>query len=602
MKAPTFTTETDCCTWVDLLRSRALSSPNRRAYTFLIDGDEREVHSTYRQLDQRARAIASRLQSLGAEGERVVLLYPAGLEYIAAFLGCLYAGAVAVPLYPPRPNRGLQRIEAVLADAQAMFLMTDASVQLRLERLSGSRAPLAALQWLVTDEIDETHADLWVPPAVDGDTLAFLQYTSGSTAQPKGVMVCHRHLLDNTRTIQQAFEQTEDSVLVGWLPLFHDMGLIGVVLQALFLGAPCILMAPEAFLMKPVRWLRAISRYRAHTSGGPNFAYDYCARKITPDQRAELDLSHWQVAFNGAEPVRAATLESFADAFEPCGFRREAFYPCYGLAEATLFVSGGSRAAAPNCTTFDAQALAEGRALAAAPASNDTRTLVGCGRAWNDQEAVVVDPQSLRRCAPGRIGEIWVSGPSVALGYWNRPEETMAVFCARLPDEDLGPFLRTGDLGFSLDHDLYITGRFKDLLIIGGRNHHPEDIEQTVEHCDPAVRPGCCSAFSVEYDGVERLVVAAEVDRRYRPRVDANRNGSAAQGAQPLEPETVARNIRWAVAQHHDLRVQDVLLLRHASIPKTSSGKIQRYACRDQYLHGQLQVIGSYHVDESHPQ
>jgi acyl-CoA synthetase (AMP-forming)/AMP-acid ligase II len=563
-------------TWVDLLRSRAQARPDQRAYTFLVDGEEQEIHFSYADLDRRARMIAARLQSLGGAGEPVLLLYSAGLEYIAAFLGCLYAGAIAVPLYPPRPNRGLLRLEAVVQDSRAKIVLAEDAICAKLRHVASSAVDLDSLAWIASDRLDESAAMDWRTPDIDGESLAFLQYTSGSTAQPKGVMVSHANLFHNTRAIQQAFQQTEDSTLVGWLPLFHDMGLIGVVLQSLMIGSHCVLMAPEAFLMKPFRWLQAISRYRAHTSGGPNFAYELCARRITPEQLGQIDLSCWKVAFNGAEPVRHSTLEKFARLFEPCGFRHNAMYPCYGLAESTLFVSGGDATAAPETLVIDNEELEQGRVVVAGTHTRKTRSLVSCGRTWGRERIAIVDPETRRRSSPNTVGEIWASGPSVARGYWNRADATEHTFAATLADADEGPFLRTGDLGFMHDGQLFITGRLKDLLICGGRNHSPEDIEQTIEQCHAAIRPGCCAAFSVDAAGEESVVIAAEIDRQFHLTIH--------------HEETVIRSIRTAVAQGHDLRVDAVLLLRHGSIPKTSSGKIQRHACRAGYLSGDLNL------------
>jgi acyl-CoA synthetase (AMP-forming)/AMP-acid ligase II len=571
-------------TWVELLRSRACARPDERAYTFLVGAEERESGLTYAALDRRARTIASQLQALEAARQTVVLLYPAGLEYIAAFLGCLYAGAIAVPLYPPRPNRGMLRLESVLNDSRATIVLTEGTLQDKISATVGAAFGPGSLTWIATDCLDEGAADEWNMPAIDGGSIAFLQYTSGSTAQPKGVIVSHAHLFHNTRMIQQAFHQTEETTLVGWLPLFHDMGLIGVVLQSLVVGAHCVLMAPEAFLMHPFRWLNAISRYRAHTSGGPNFAYELCVQRITPEQRAELDLSCWKVAFNGAEPVRHATLEKFAARFEPCGFRREALYPCYGLAEATLFVSGGDIAHVPRTVWVQNDSLEPGGRVVAGAATGTGRALVSCGRTWGSQQFAIVNPQTRRRCPPNAVGEIWVAGPNVTDGYWQRPSETEQTFRASLADTGEGPFLRTGDLGFLHDGELFITGRLKDLLICGGRNYYPEDIEQTLEQCHPAIRPGCCAAFSVDDNGAEQLIVAAEIDRHFR--VTAERR------------EALEYAIRRSVAQEHDVPVAAVCLLRHGRIPKTSSGKIQRHACRDGYLGGTLDLIGCADADE----
>ena len=563
-----------CSTLVALLRWRAQHQPERRAYTFLVDGETHEQHLTYGALERQARAIAVQLQALVPPGERALLLYPAGLEYIAAFFGCLYAGVVAVPAYPPQPNRAWSRLQAIVADAQTAVALTTTTLLGHIERQPA--AALAGLRWVTTDALDEGLATAWREPSLRPTTLAFLQYTSGSTGQPRGVMLSHGNLLHNARVIQRAFQHTAHSVGVGWLPLYHDMGLIGNVLQPLYAGFPCVLMSPLAFLQRPSRWLQAISRFRATTSGGPNFAYELCAQKMPLAQRATLDLSSWEVAFNGAEPIRAETLERFSAAFAPCGLRRAAFYPCYGLAEATLMVTGGVKTAPPVVCTVQGAALARHRVQTTAAAQGDTRTLVGCGQPWHGQRVVIVDPDSLRRCPPGQVGEIWVAGGSVAQGYWHRPEETMQTFRAFLADTGEGPFLRTGDLGFVHDHELFITGRRKDVIIIDGCNHYPQDIERTVEQSHPAVRPGGCAACAVDGAAGEQLLIVAELEHH-----------SLGEGA------AVLAAIRQHVAHHHDIPVSAVLLLKPGGLPKTSSGKVQRYACRTGFLAGTLEVVCS---------
>jgi acyl-CoA synthetase (AMP-forming)/AMP-acid ligase II/acyl carrier protein len=386
-------------------------------------------------------------------------------------------------------------------------------------------------------------------------------------------MLSHHNLLHNERMIQEAFGQTAESVIVGWLPLYHDMGLIGNVIQPLFVGASCVLMSPVAFLQKPLRWLEAISRYRATTSGGPNFAYDLCVSRIGEEQRDALDLSSWEVAFNGSEPIRPETLERFATAFARCGFRREAFYPCYGLAEATLLVSCRAHARPVTVKTLHGESLSNNRVVEGYE-GDDRRSLVGCGVILMDERLVIVDPLTLKRCAPGEVGEIWVSGAGIAKGYWNRPAETEHTFGARLADEDAGPFLRTGDLGFLLEGELFVTGRLKDLIIIRGLNHYPQDIELSVEKCDAALRPGCGAAFGIEAQGEERLVIVQEVDRRRQSDAPA-----------------LIEKIRRAVADEHEVQAHAVVLIRAGSIPKTSSGKIQRHACREAFLEGRLEVV-----------
>ena len=508
-------------------------------------------------------------------GQRALLLYPAGTEFIAAFFGCVYAGVVAVPVYPPRRNRSLDRIQAIADDAEAKVALTTDSVLSRVEGLIDETPHLKQLTWLATCDVSEQLADEWEMPDVHGDTMAFLQYTSGSTGTPKGVMLDHANLIHNSALIAHAFEHTRSGSGVFWLPSYHDMGLIGGILQPLYVGRPNILMSPMTFLQKPFRWLSAISRFRATTSGGPNFAYDLCVRKITPEQRETLDLSSWELAFNGAEPVRKETLDSFTETFEPCGFRREAFYPCYGMAEATLIVSGGFVSRPPVVGLFDADALADGRVVQRRPGAGGTCSLVGCGETLPDQRIEIVNPQTMATAAADEVGEIWVSGPSVAQGYWRQIDSSEATFQAYLKDSGEGPFLRTGDLGFINNGELYVTGRIKDLIIVHGVNHYPQDIELTVQRTRRRLRRDCGAAFTVEVGGGEQLVVVQEVERRKQGNLEA-----------------IFDAIRKAVAAEHDLRLDAIVLVRAGSIPKTSSGKIQRHACRNGYVDGSLSVVG----------
>ncbi len=570
-------------TLVDILSYKALHQPTQLAFTFLVDGEKEEVSLTYQELDQKAKAIAVVLQSMKAPGERALLLYPPGLEFIAAFFGCLYAGVIGVPVYPPRRNQRMTRLQAIVADAQATFALTTTSVFTSIERSLKEEPELAALHCIATDNIASELAPDWLSDKISNDTLAFLQYTSGSTAAPKGVMVSHKNLLHNQLLIQQGFQHTEQTIVVGWLPLYHDMGLIGNVLQPLYLGVPCILMCPVAFLQRPLRWLQAISRYKATTSGGPNFAYDLCVRQITPSERSTLDLSSWEVAFNGAETVRAETIERFTNAFTQCGFLREAFYPCYGLAEATLFVSGGRKADPPVVQPIQIEALKQNHVVLSGGEKAKVQTLVGSGKAILEQQIVIVHPETLTRCSPSEVGEIWVSSPSVAQGYWNRPHETESTFQAYLQNTGSSPFLRTGDLGFLLDGELFVTGRLKDLIVIRGRNHYPQDIELSAEKSHPALRSSASAAFSVEVDGAERLVLACEVERSYL------RN---------LELDEVAGAIRQAIWNSHELEVYTVLLLKTGSIPKTSSGKIQRLNSKASFLAGNLDVLHTFNSNK----
>jgi len=567
---------------IELVRHRARHQPNDIAFTFLVDGEEEQVHLSNRELDRQARAIGAWLESLDLVGRQALLLYPPGLEFIAAFFGCLYAGVVAVPVYPPRRNRSLARIQAIADDAEASVALTTDVVLRRVEPLIDETPHLKQLTWLATCHVPDGMDERWQMPDIHGDTLAFLQYTSGSTGTPKGVMLNHANLIHNSALIAYVFEHTRSSLGVFWLPSYHDMGLIGGILQPLYVGRPNILMSPMAFLQKPFRWLSAITRFGGTTSGGPNFAYDLCVRKITPEQRASLDLSSWQVAFNGAEPVREETIERFVEAFGPCGFRREAFLPCFGLAEATLIVSGGYAKQAPVIRSFDAGAVAEGRAVRRKPAEQRARRLVGCGQTVADQEIAIADPETMTTCRDGRIGEIWVRGPSVAQGYWRRPEQSEATFRAYLKDTGRGPFLRTGDLGFLQDGELFITGRIKDLIILHGVNVYPQDVELTVQKSHPALRPDSGAVFTVEIEGREQLVVVQELERRTKG---------------DLGP--VFEAIRRAVSAEHETGVDAIVLVKAGSIPKTSSNKIQRHACREGYLKGSLAVVDQWQAGQT---
>ncbi len=575
---------TGVATLIDLLRKRADDLADHPAFIFLIDGEMEACELTYGELDRRARAIAARLQLLGARGDRATLLYPPGLDYIAAFFGCLYADVVAVPAYPPQRKRTLGRLRAVLTDSGATIALTTTKVRASIDRLFRQDSVLdkfSKVQWVETDVFPEGVEDTWRTPSVTGQTLAFLQYTSGSTGSPKGVMVSHENLLHNQRMIYEAFGHTEHTTVLGWLPLYHDMGLIGNVLQPLYLGRPCVLMSPVHFMQKPFRWLSAISRYRATTSGAPNFAYDLCVRQISLAEREQLDLSSWSVAFNGAEPIHAGTLDRFVDMFGPCGFKREAFYPCYGLAEATLFVSGGERGAAPICKLTEKAALEKGEVVEASRAGRSATRLVGCGRTAADQQLAIVNPETFSRCLDGQVGEIWVKGFSVAQGYWNREETTALTFAAMIADIGEGPFLRTGDLGVIQNNELFVVGRLKDLIIVRGRNHYPHDIEVTVQESHPSLKPGGGAVFSIPVDDEEQLVVVQEVA-----------------GHSSINLGSVAARVGRAVTEHHEVQVHALVLIKPGTLPKTSSGKVQRHLCRAKFLAHELEVIHATSHDE----
>jgi acyl-CoA synthetase (AMP-forming)/AMP-acid ligase II len=580
----------DAPTLVELLRSRAFHQPDQHAYTFLRQGETEEDRLTYGELDQQAQTIGSLLQCKGATGKPVLLLHPPGLTYIAAFFGCLYAGSIAVPAYPPRSARTMPRIQAIVADTQASMVLTTAETLSDLRHCFAYVPELESLAWVATDNSADHQADEWKEPLLTSDTLAFLQYTSGSTSVPKGVMVTHGNLLHNLGLLHRHFGQTPEGHMVSWLPPYHDMGLIGGILSPLYDGYPSTLMSPLVFLQRPLRWLQAISHTRATISIAPNFAYDLCIRKITPEQQIALDLSRWSVAVNGAEPIREETMKHFAASFEPCGFHQEAFLPGYGLAEATLIVSSAKIAAPPVVRTVQRWALEQNRVIAANAEDVDAWKLVGYNQIPSDQKIIIVNPTSLTQCLPDQVGEIWIAGPSITLGYWNKPEETEDTFQAYLADTGEGPFLRTGDLGFLKDGEMFVTGRLKDLIIIRGRNHYPQDIEHTVEQCHPAIRPGCCAAFSINVAAEEQLVILAEIDPRYQAdqgQMETQRD-SAGTSRKLLDAQALIKEIRWEMREQHDLQPYRMMLLKAGSIPKTSSGKTQRRACRAEFLAGSL--------------
>jgi len=567
----------------DILRWRAGQHPDRLAYRFLPDSENEAITITYAELDRRARAIGAWLESFGASGEQALLLYPPGLDYIASFMGCLYAGVTAVPAYPPRLNRPVPRIQSIVDDSHASFALTTSTILHNLERRFEHAPDLQAMHWLNTEQVPAGLEADWRRPDISSETLAFLQYTSGSTSEPKGVMLSHGNIMHNLKAISHGFQVDSTVMGVFWLPSYHDMGLIGGILEPMYLGGATTLMSPASFLQRPVRWLEAITRYRGTTCGAPNFAYDLCVDKITPEQMETLDLSSWTLAFCGAEPIRPETLERFARTFAGCGFRKTSFYPCFGMAESTLIVSGGDGPAEPRTFTVDRKSLERDRVVPSSENDSGSLTMVSCGPPIIDQKIVIVNPTTLKYCDSNQVGEIWVSGPSVAQGYWGLEEETRKTFQAYVSDTSEGPFLRTGDLGFLQNGELFVTGRIKDLIIIHGSNHYPQDIELTVESSHPALQPAGCAAFSVTEDGKEQLVIVQEVTRQNR-QPDANEVASA---------------IRQAVAEKHDLQVFAIALVKPMSIPKTSSGKIQRSACKTAFLDGTLEVIGQWNARSS---
>jgi acyl-CoA synthetase (AMP-forming)/AMP-acid ligase II len=580
---------------VAMLRHRAATSPMARAYTFLADGEVESDSLTYADLDSRARSIAATLGARGLRaGDRAILLYPPGLDFVAGFFGSLYAGVIAVPCYPPHPSqvaRALPRLLAVLSDAGASVVLASSAIASMASEVAQLAPALAHIPWIITDECARRDAAAWKDPGVAPDALAFLQYTSGSTSTPRGVMVSHANLLHNLAYANHVEENDASSIAVSWLPVIHDMGLIEGVLEPAFGGYPAYLMAPATFLQRPIRWLQAISRYRATNSGGPDFAYRLCTRKIGLEQRATLDLSSWRVAYNGAEPIRPDTLTSFHRTFADQGFRWRSFYPVYGLAEATLLVSSGRQAYEPVLHEADRDELARGTVTM----GNSPVTLVSSGRVGFGTSVAIVDPERLTRCDTREIGEIWISSPSVARGYWNRPEETAQTFAARLADGTDEVFLRTGDLGALIDGELFVVSRLKDVIIVRGMNHYPQDIEMTVERLHPAIRSGCVAAFCVSDGGDEHVVVALEVDPREIARSVPTR--ARIHPATPLHPEAravlaeIEDFARAAVIEEHGIQLHAVAMLHPGGLPKTSSGKLRRRAAADAFARGDLHQI-----------
>jgi len=561
--------------WVELLEMHAQTRPDALSFAYLQDGLAVSSERNFGQLYLRAKAIAAELQARNLAGERALLLFPNDLNYIEAFLGCLLAGVVAVPVYPPQMSRQVGRMMSILQDSGARVMLASRMVLSMIKAQAPEILAGGEDRWIATDEITDDKANEWNPFSPNADHLAFLQYTSGSTGTPKGVMITHGNLLHNQTVIQHLFQSDESMVGVGWLPLYHDMGLIGNVLHSLYMGTPLYLMSPLTFLQKPFHWLKAIDRYRGTTSGGPNFAYEYCVKKITDEQLAELDLSSWKNAFCGAEPINPHTLRKFADRFERAGFQASNYLPCYGMAETTLAVSGlGGNHSDPTELQISASALRDNRVVESVGEKEETQTIVGVGPVGPGLTTCIVDADS-QMLGENEIGEIWVQGESVAKGYWQQTEKTQETFGALTTTGDR-PFLRTGDLGFMYQGELFITGRLKDLIIIRGKNHYPQDIELTVANANEQLRAGGGVAVAIPGEQGEELLILQEV------------NGKKIAEA---EGDKLIARIREAVTGEHEVRPHTIVLLPRKSILKTSSGKVQRQPTKAAYLKGRLEVL-----------
>jgi acyl-CoA synthetase (AMP-forming)/AMP-acid ligase II len=567
--------------FVDLLTEQATLFADKVAYAFMEDGDKVTDTVSFADMVQRAHAVAVELRRRAPVGSRILLLYPSCIDYMVGFFGCLCAGMIAVPIFPPRNSRHNVRLEAVARDCDAALALTTRRQLGVMEAGLQASPQLAPLEMVCTDEVAWPVTG-WERPDVSGASLAMLQYTSGSTGTPKGVMVSHGNLLHNERMIQAAFHSTSESVSVTWLPLFHDMGLIGCMLHTYWLGATGYFMPPTAFLRRPARWLEAISRYRATISGGPNFAYELCAEKAVKEIYPELDLSSWQVAFNGAEPVRYASMERFARTHAVYGFDEHSWVPAYGMAESTLVITAGNGRDLPMVRNLDRVEL--GARHIVRSADGDGTTVVGCGHNLPGQTIRIVDPITLQECAEDRVGEIWVAGAHVAHGYWERPDASRDTFLAHVADTGEGPFLRTGDLGFWCDGEMFVAGRIKDMMIVNGVNYYPQDIEAAAESVADELSPGGAAAFAVNKGPSERVVLVAEVRRS---------------AMRTLDRRKLLAKVRQAVQDQHDLALADLVLIRQGSLPKTSSGKVQRSRAQQLYQANELTTLDSAETVEA---
>ena len=587
-KSGSFSTSqgSDSETLTNLLDRRAEQFPDRVAFAYEDETGSTEKW-TYRELRGRSLAVAAWLSKhpafaqRTAAGERALLVYPPGLDFVASFFGCLYAAVLPVPATYPKPRRPLPRADAITRDCQPKLVLTHSSVLTGLNFKEKSSA-LANLTWEATDVLDKTLPKDFIPAKIAADQLAFLQYTSGSTSDPRGVMVSHQNILHNLESIRCGFqiapaEQSARATAgVFWLPAYHDMGLIGGILCPLYVGGTSHLLAPTTFLRRPRRWLELMSETQAEISGAPNFGYELAVQKTTPLERAQLDLQHWRLAFCGAEPINSDTLHDFATAFTSAGFHSRAYYPCYGMAEVTLLVTGGNGPAEPKVLHIDRTQLTNHQVDPVEPTDAKAQAVVSCGGSFDGQTLKIVEPQARQVLPEGRVGEIWVRGGSVACGYWNQEDLNQETFRATLATGETEEFLRTGDLGFCWEGELFVTGRLKDIIIIRGRNYYPQDIERTAQQAHPAVDQG--AAFSIEGDRQEQLVVVHQIRREFRK----------------ADMDEVLRAIRTAIVNEHELDPQQITLIRPVSLPITSSGKVQRNRCRGQFLAGELSVIADW--------
>jgi acyl-CoA synthetase (AMP-forming)/AMP-acid ligase II len=563
----------DFASLVAILEHRAATQADERALIFLTDRGAEESVLTFRELHDAANAVAKRLAAIAKPGERALLVFPPGLEFVVAFFGCLIARVIAVPMMVPRRQSARDSSASIMANCKPALLLTSAALAQRDDL--AARFADQPMQWLTVDLSPGAPGPIALPRP-QADDVAFLQYTSGSTSDPKGVVVTHAMLLANMGMAQKALGTGKHSTCVNWLPLYHDMGLILGVVGSMYLGALCVLLAPSGFMQRPLTWLRAISHYRAEITASPNFAYDLCVARLRADQMEGVDLSSWKIILVGAEPIRAATLDKFIETYTPYGLAPSAVNPGFGMAEATLIVSMSAVGSGVDARKLDRGALQANLILDTADA-DDAQVLVGCGYPIPDSRLAIVDPQTLRRLPPDTVGELWIEGPHVARAYWDNPAASAASLHARIDGED-GEWLRSGDLGFlDAKGQLFITGRIKDLIIIRGANHYPQDIELTVQRAHPALTPNGGAVFSITDErGEEQLVVVQEVERTARNRIDA---------------DEIAGVIREAVTEQHEVFARHIVLIRPQSLPKTTSGKVQRALTKRLWQEGRLDYL-----------
>jgi len=547
---------------IKLLDYYATNTPDKIAYTYLED-DQEHSSISYEDLYKNIYKLATQLGEY--KDQRAILLFPSGIDYVVAFFACLLAKVIAVPAYPPTNNRNIGRINSIIINSRASILLSNGNVYNKLTKISDFDT--SSIKRVLTD-VDLDINDEFIPPVISPNDIAFLQYTSGSIADPKGVVLTHSNIMHNMHRIKSYFNTGKNTTFISWLPLYHDMGLIGTIIHPVYLGGSCVFMSPQSFLQKPIRWIKAISDYKGTITGAPNFAYEYCVQKIDMTKYSNINLQSLSVAFNGAEAVHKATLEKFIDKFKEYGFVKESFLPCYGMAESTLFIVGST---SYSLIPLDTEAYINNE-IKVVDTNSDTN-LIGYIIDHSDQEILIVDPGSCQICDEATVGEIWLQSASVGQGYWEKPQSTLHTFQA-VTDCGSGPFMRTGDLGFKYKNSLYVTGRLKDVILIHGQNFYPQDIEYTAIDASKELVSNSCAAFSISSNEEESLIVLIERPRELKS-----------------DFESICKTIRSEISNKFGIQPKEVIFSKLGDIPKTSSGKIKHQACRERYLSDSLNII-----------